>query len=136
MNWFQTLGLSGVGLVLAATVWALFARKARLRSALFWILFWAAAATAIARPKLTQRIASALGIDRGADLVSYSFILGASVAFYWIWLRLRQLNRQITLLVREQALSNPRLPDGAQGRELGATRDEALGSSSDDATRI
>ena len=45
-------------------------------SGVLGILFWSAAAIAIARPDLTSLVANAVGINRGADLVFYLAILG------------------------------------------------------------
>jgi hypothetical protein len=108
MSAFQIIALAVLGLFTALTV-ASVLRNRRPIAAL-WILVWAAAAVAIVAPRTTTWVAHALGIERGADLVFYFAVLGGLVAFFLVFLKLRNLNRQITLLTRHIATANPRPP--------------------------
>lgn len=61
-------------------------------------------------PNLSSKIANALGIGRGADLVFYLFIL-----FSWFWFmiienKIRKSDEKITKLVRYLALKNSNQP--------------------------
>src|SRR5207302_559562 len=72
---FQWLASSGLVLVMLFEVVRL-RRGGQLWSA--WLLrmaVWAAALVAILVPDITQELAHALGISRGADVVFYSFVL-------------------------------------------------------------
>ena len=79
-------------------------------SGLLWLILWGLAGVAIALPDLTGIVARALGIARGADLVFYCGILGMLVAFFAVYIRLRQMNH-ITLLVRQLALQGAPPPN-------------------------
>lgn len=71
---------------------------------LFWLLLWIVAAVVILFPHSTVGVAHFLGIGRGADLVLY---LGAILILYLIFrlfVRLEQMNREITKIVRSVAL--------------------------------
>jgi hypothetical protein len=111
MSLFQVGGL-GLSLVVALLlVLAVVRRRARLRTALPWIVLWAASAAAFTWPESTGVLARKLGVDRGADLISYLSVLAMLAGFLWVSLRLRSLRRQITLLVRQLALSEARSQD-------------------------
>jgi hypothetical protein len=121
MSAFQIIALTVLVLFTALTA-ASFARSRR-PAVLLWILVWGAAGVAIAVPNSTTWVAHALGIERGADLVFYFAVLGGLVAFFLVFLRLRGLNREITLLTRHIATANPRPPAGpaaAKAPEPGA----------------
>ena len=55
-------------------------------------------------PDLTNTIAHKLGVGRGADLVYYLCILFFSFALMKLYARTRRLEKQITALIREDAL--------------------------------
>ncbi len=82
------------------------------------VLIWWAAASAIALPDLTVRVAAAVGIGRGADLVFYLAILaGVSVCFYF-YQRNRQLENLITELIRREAVSDAQFGSQQAAGEL------------------
>jgi len=58
-------------------------------------------------PKLSSDIANLLGIGRGADLLFYLFIIASLFYAVATRLRLRRIERQITQLVRQNALDHP-----------------------------
>lgn len=71
---------------------------------LLWFFLWAAAAFVILFPNSTAGVARFLGIGRGADLVLY---LGAILILYLIFrlfVRLEQIDRNVTKIVRSLAL--------------------------------
>ena len=81
-------------------------------------LVWLAAAVAIAWPVLTQRLADALGIGRGTDLVLYLFGLAFLGAAFYFYSRLVRMQRQITQLVRQTAIQEARRgADDGEGNE-------------------
>lgn len=104
MNRFQ---IGGIGAALVATLWVARAAAAGRIGRVVgtaWILLWASAAVAIARPDLTVGVANLLGISRGADLVLYLSILGMIAGFFFVYLRMKRLENAITELVRQMAL--------------------------------
>ena len=98
-----------VGLIAALLLFVLYIF--RIRSDSFdRLVYLAGAAVGIALvidPQLSTRIANALGVGRGADLIFYLAIIMA--LFYGVASRprTRRLERQITLLVRQQAIDRP-----------------------------
>ena len=67
-------------------------------------LVFATAAIAIWDPNLTNRVAQALGIGRGADLLIYVVAITVIVGFFYFYQTTRRLEREITGLVRDIAL--------------------------------
>ena len=116
MTNFQTIGLTVAGLLLLATVAAAGRRAINRRAAFAWSILWLATGVSIARPSLTIVVAHFLGIGRGADLVFYCAILAMFIGFFIIYVRLKRLDRQITILVRNAALSSADQDDQPQLR--------------------
>jgi hypothetical protein len=104
MTPFQLVALPLIGFMIAVTTWNLVRLRWRAGVAALWLVLWLAAAVAVAVPQTTTAVAHLLGIQRGADFVFYCSVLGSAVGFFLVYVRLRLLNRQITLLVRELAL--------------------------------
>jgi len=105
---FQLAGLASTSLLALALVWSVARGRTRLRTALPWIALWSLTGAAFAWPEATAIAARKLGVRRGADLISYVAILGTLAGFFLMSIRLRQLNRHITILVRELALFEAR----------------------------
>jgi hypothetical protein len=101
---FQEIALPALALLAALSLHGAWRGRSGRRAAALWLVVWSGAAVAIAWPDLTQRVARALGIQRGADLVFYCAVLAMLGGFFVVSLRLRQLSRETTLLVRHLAL--------------------------------
>jgi hypothetical protein len=74
------------------------------------VIVWVVTALAIAKPEWITKVARTLGIERGADLVTYGavlLLLITSLFFYAHYLRLQQ---QITVLTRRLAQLEARRP--------------------------
>ena len=69
-----------------------------------WVLFWVAVGVTVLIPMATQWFAERIGVQRGADAVFYFTLVGLSYAFFRLYLRLRHLEQELTLLVRKLAL--------------------------------
>ncbi len=104
MRLFQVLVLPFIAVMFAVSARGLLRARARPPVSVLWLLLWSAAAAAVAMPDLTTEVARVLGIRRGADLLVYCTVLGFLVGFYLVYLKVRQLTREITLLTRELAL--------------------------------
>ncbi len=103
---FQVLAVAILALLLLLTVAAAAAKKATRREAVFWCLAWLTGAAAIFRPDLTMTLARKLGIGRGADLLLYCAVGIMMVGFMMVYIRLRRLRREMTLIVRHMALKD------------------------------
>jgi len=55
-------------------------------------------------PQAVQSAASAVGIDRGADLINYLFVLLFLITALYFYARMERLQSQVATLVREQVL--------------------------------
>jgi len=111
MSVFQIVALTVLAALFAGNLVIVFRGQVSRRVGLPWCALWLAAAAAIVWPYSTTLVAKILGIDRGADLVSYSFVLVALIGFYMIYARLRRLNADVTLLVRHLAIQNAIAPE-------------------------
>ena len=101
---FQILALLVLAGLFVGTIVAATRGSVTRREALLWGLIWLAAGVAITWPKVTVKVAHALGIGRGADLVLYCAVVVMLVGFLMVYARLRRLRRELTLLVRQLAI--------------------------------
>ncbi len=104
MNLFQTLALIAIAALFVLTLIAAVRGWATRRDALLWALLWLVAGVTIMWPGVTKVIANALGIGRGADLVLYCAVVVMMIGFLMVYVRLRRIRREMTLLVRELAI--------------------------------
>ena len=110
MKYFQIISIAIVSILILVTLIGISRQKTRSRYGFYWLLIWTSAAIALSNPNRTTFIANALGIQRGADFVFYCAVLGGMVGFFVLYARLRKLNREMTLLVRELALRDVQPP--------------------------
>lgn len=110
---FQTIALIGAAVLLTITLAAAARHSIDWRTAFAWSALWVAAAVAILRPSLTIAVAQFLGIGRGADLVFYCGILAMLAGFFFVYVRIKRLEREITRLVRAIAIREAEERDGA-----------------------
>ena len=104
MNAFQILALGILAALFALTAVATAKGSVSRRDGFFWILLWLAAGTAVAWPQVMGFLARKLGIGRGADLVLYGAVVVVMIGFLMVYVRLRKLQREVTLLVRHLAI--------------------------------
>ncbi|MCA9072479.1 MAG: DUF2304 domain-containing protein [Planctomycetaceae bacterium] len=107
MNAFQVLTLSLLFLVGIRELWFLAKRRGRRWLVVLRLSIWASASLAIAYPSITTRI------GRGADLVLYAIVLLFPLACFYFYARTARLERQLTELIRRDAIQN-----AEQGRGL------------------
>lgn len=80
-------------------------REISLRRLLAWVVLWSAAAVVVLVPRTSERLAAALGVGRGVDVVIYLSIALLFYLQYRLFSRLDRIERDITKIVREQALT-------------------------------
>jgi hypothetical protein len=104
MNAFQVILVSALGLA-AIAIPVLVARSAigRLAGAAALVVVACGIVFAI-EPDWTTSIAHVLGISRGTDLLLYLLVLVVGYGFLFVYLKLRRVRRELTLLVRELAI--------------------------------
>lgn len=99
---FQILMLPPLALAAVYCLWQWLVHR-RPRQAIAALLL-VCASFAVASPELTQRVANALGIGRGADLIIYLSALGLIGAYMLILHSNRKLRLELTELTRQLAL--------------------------------
>jgi small membrane protein len=81
-----------------------------LRQAAIWVLLWVSGATFILFPIQTGDLALRLGIARGTDLILYGAIVLLSYLTFKLYVYTITIERQLTQIVRQIAIREPRLP--------------------------
>ena len=112
MNYFQYIGLAFFGFMIAMNALRMIRRRSIHRSSLAWLCLWSTGVAAMLAPNEMTRIARSLGVSRGADLLLYVSVLSGLLIALLIYTRMRETDRQITLIVRQLALNSATLPVG------------------------
>ncbi len=93
-------------------------RRRELPTGLFagWTLLWIAIAVVVQLPQKTDVIAQVFGIGRGVDALLFLAVLALLLLVFRLYLRIERIEREITTLTREIALSKdaPRRGSGNQ----------------------
>lgn len=108
MNLFQIGGLIFCASMIILSIVAIARQKLRRLTGTMWLGFWTASALAIIWPNFTRNVANSLGIGRGTDLVMYCGLLAAAIGFFFFYLRFRQLEANLTKIVRHLAIQEAR----------------------------
>jgi hypothetical protein len=108
MNWFQALLILSVVLLL---VYLLRSRRSPQSRAWVKVGFVIAAIYAIVRPDDTTVVAHWLGIGRGADLLTYAFIIAFLFVTISAYMRFKDLELRYARLARAVALEGARTPE-------------------------
>jgi small membrane protein len=72
----------------------------------FWLSVWACMIVVVFFPQVTEFFASLLGIGRGIDVIIYVSIALLFYLVFRLYIKIVELEREITLLVRELSLKN------------------------------
>lgn len=104
MNLFQLGAVAFGTIIITLSITAIVRQQLRRTTGTLWVAFWAASVAAILWPNTTRSVANAIGIGRGADLVMYCGLLATTIGFFLLYLRFRQLEANITKLVRHIAI--------------------------------
>ena len=112
LNLFQVIALCVVGFLMALTALAGWRGWINRREWVTWSALWLAAGGAMLFPHVLSAIAKRVGIGRGTDLLVYCAVVVMMIGFLMIYVRLRRLRREMTLLVRHLAIR-----DAARGED-------------------
>lgn len=111
MNWIQVLLIAAVVALLIYLLRSRTNAKAKAWVKVGYLLFVVAAVYAILRPDDTTVVANWLGVDRGADLLSYALIIAFVFTTLSTYLRFKDLELRYAQLARAVALQTARTPD-------------------------
>ncbi len=70
----------------------------------FWILFWVGVSLVVMWPNSVQMIARVFGIGRGSDFVLYISVITLFFLVFRLHIKIENMNRDVTRVVREKAL--------------------------------
>ncbi len=104
MNLFQFLFVGLAALLFFMSLLAAHRGWSTRREGLASAVVWFVAGCAILWPDATTRIAQFFGLGRGANLLLYATALAMLVGFSMVYIRLRHLRRELTMLVRHLAI--------------------------------
>ena len=111
MNWIQVLLIAAVVTLLVYLLRSRSDAKAKAGVKIGYLLFVIAAIYAILRPDDTTVLANWLGVDRGADLLSYALIIAFVFTTLSTYLRFKELELRYARLARAVALQTARSPE-------------------------
>lgn len=111
MNWIQVLLIAAVVALLVYLLRSRTNAKAKAWVKVGYLGFVIAAVYAILRPDDTTVVANWLGVDRGADLVSYALVIAFVFTTLSTYLRFKEMEVRYARLVRAVALLTARTPD-------------------------
>jgi small membrane protein len=111
MNWIQLLLIVAV---LALPVYLLRSRRSARSKAwvkVGYIVFVVVSIYAILRPDDTTIVANWVGVDRGADLITYMLIVAFAFTTLSTYMRFKDIELKYARLARAVALQNAQAPE-------------------------
>ncbi len=111
MNWIQVLLITAVLSLLVLLLRSRTNAKTKAWVKVGYVLFVIAAVYAILRPDDTTVLANWLGVDRGADLLSYALVIAFAFTTMSTYLRFKELELRYAHLARAVALMSARTPE-------------------------
>lgn len=76
------------------------------KGAAVWIVFWLLAIAVTINPDITSRVAILFGVGRGADVAVYAALALLFFVVFRLTVKIEQLNREVTKVVRQDALKD------------------------------
>lgn len=102
----QIILIAAIILIILRLIYKLKIKEINPQQFFSWLFLWLVAILAIGQPKLTVVLANQVGIGRGVDLVIYVAIIVIFYLMFRLLLRLEQIEKNITKIVRDDALKN------------------------------
>lgn len=104
MTPFQWILVGAISALAAVAVLAIVKGKIGRVAGAAWLVVLLVGLLATIDPDRVTRVANAVGINRGADLVLYLLALAVFWGFLLVYIRLRRVRRELTLVVRRLAV--------------------------------
>jgi hypothetical protein len=111
-----------VAFLLAAAIFCIWSLRVRVVTRTVVVVLAATGTVFVLRPELTGSIAHTLGVGRGADLMFYLFSLACIYAFLIMYVRYRELRRDLTKLTRSIAIEHALRPRSHVGSDQTGTK--------------
>jgi small membrane protein len=80
-------------------------KKISIAELLFWLCIWFGLVFVVFFPDTASTVANMIGIGRGADFIIYFSIAMVFYLIFRLYVKLEEVQREITVLVREIAIS-------------------------------
>ena len=80
-------------------------KKISIAELLFWLCVWFSLIFVVFFPDLASKMANIIGIGRGADFILYFSIAMLFYLIFRLYVKLEETEREITILVRELAIT-------------------------------
>lgn len=71
---------------------------------LIWLVFWLSVGFVAVLPQTADMVARVVGVGRGADAVIYASLLALFYLIFRVYIKIEQVEREVTGLVRKLAL--------------------------------
>lgn len=104
MTPFQWILVGAISALAAVAVLAIVKGTIGRMSGAAWIVVLLVGLLSAIDPDRVTKVANAVGINRGADLVLYVLALAVFWGFLLVYIRLRRVRRELTLVVRRLAV--------------------------------
>ena len=102
----QIILIALIALIIIRLAYKLKIKEVNLKQFFSWLFLWLVAVLVIWQPQLTVVLANRVGIGRGVDLVIYVAIIIIFYLMFRLLLRIEQVEKNITKIVRADALKN------------------------------
>lgn len=83
---------------------------------MLWVLFWVLVAGVVFAPQTTDVLASFVGVGRGADVIIYFSIIALLYIVFRLFIKLEDVEQELTKLVRSLAIKESEGPDSKQNK--------------------
>lgn len=101
------------GSLVLRLIWLIYRGAVPRRRGAIWLVLWSLGVMVVAKPELSTKLASWLGVARGADAISYVAIAFLSILIFRAFQLIEIQDRQISELTTALALK-----EWADGREM------------------
>jgi len=91
--------------------------RSAMRDRLIALVLFSTAVGAIVIPEATNVVANALGVGRGADLLTYILATGSVFAAILLYTKIHNTERTVTELVRSMAIMDAEVPQESESEE-------------------
>ena len=99
-----------IALLCGGSVLCLWSLRSHLMTRLFAVALTGLGILFVVHPELTNSIAHRLGVQRGADLMYYFFLVGAMYGFLILYVRQRTLEEKLAQVARSFAIEHAEEP--------------------------
>ena len=104
MEIIQIFALIFATFAMFKVVWKLRDNEINRESAVFWIFIWVLVILIVVFPGTMGYLATLTGVERGVDVIIYVAIIILFYLVYRIYIKMENIEREITLIVREIAV--------------------------------